>query len=79
MKLAMLRFNHADTARTYRDALRTRMYAAGYLPHQVTEIFRGWFLPKKMSACISGTDDAERACDVALEIRGVICRVVEAA
>jgi hypothetical protein len=71
MKIATLFFNHAKTARAYRDALRERMYMAGYKPHQVTDIFRDWFPPKKLTAYISGTDDAERAVDVAGEVHGV--------
>ena len=75
MKTAFLRFNHGDTARAYRDALRKRMYTAGYEPHQVTEIFHNWFPSKTLSAYIAGTDNAERAADVALEIRGVACKL----
>jgi len=75
MKTAFLRFNHADTERTYRDALRERMYTAGYEPHQVTEMFRDWFPPKKLTAYIAGTADAERAADVASEMRGVMCKL----
>ena len=77
MKIAFLSFNRPDTARSYRDALRERMYAAGYEPHQVTDIFRNWF-SKKLTAYISGTADAERACDVAGQIRGVSCKLMEA-
>jgi hypothetical protein len=77
MKVAFLHFNHHDTARTYRDALRERLYATGHEPHQVTEMFRNWFPPKKLTAYIAGTADAERACDVANEIRGVMCKMTE--
>ena len=75
MKTAFLLFNHHETARTFRDTLRERMYAAGYEPHQVTEIFRDWFASKKLTAYIAGTADAERACDVANEMRGVMCKL----
>jgi hypothetical protein len=78
MKVAFLHFNHADTAHFYRDALRARMCVAGYEPHQVTEMFRNWFPPKKLTGYIAGTDDAERAADVASEIRGVMCKLREA-
>lgn len=78
MKVALLRFNRLDTARAYRDALRERMYAGGYEPHQVTEMFRDWFPPQKLTAYIAGTADAERAADVAGEIRGVLCKLTEA-
>lgn len=77
MKVAFLRFNRPDTARTYRDALRARLYTAGHEPHQVTEMFRDWFPSKKLTAYIAGTDDAERAADVALEVRGVIVKLRE--
>jgi len=75
MKVAFLRFNRPDTARAYRDALRERMYTAGYEPHQVTEWFRDWFAPKSLTAYIAGTDDAERAADVANEVRGVMVKL----
>jgi len=77
MKTALLRFNHPDTARSYRDALRERMYSAGYEPHQVTEMFRDWFPPQKLTAYVAGTADAERAADVATEMRGVMCKLRE--
>jgi hypothetical protein len=75
MKVAFLRFNHPDTERTYRDELRARMYAAGYEPHQVTDLFRTWFLPKKLTGYVAGTADADRAADVASEFRGVVCKL----
>lgn len=78
MKIATILFNSPETRRTYQDALRKRMYTAGYEPHQVTEYLRLWFLPKKLSAFISGTVDAERAADVASEVRGVMVKLREA-
>jgi len=78
VKVATLFFSRADTQRAFADALRARMYAAGYEPHEVTEWFRAWFLPgKARRAIISGTADAERASDVAHEIRGVLCKMAE--
>ncbi len=82
MKIAYLFFNSAETARRYRDALRERMKGAGYLPHAVTECFDLWFPPKSLKGAVAGTDDAERAADVATEMRGmrggVMCKVKEA-
>lgn len=75
MKIATIFFNSLETRRTYQDALRQRMYAAGYEPHQVTEYLRLWFPSKKLTGFISGTNDAERAADVAGEIRGVMVKL----
>lgn len=77
MKVATILFNSPDTRRAYQDALRQRMYAAGYEPHQVTEYLRLWFAPKKLSGFIAGTADAERAADVANEFRGVMVKLRE--
>jgi hypothetical protein len=79
VKAAWLRFNRPETARAYRDALRARMYAAGYEPHQVTDVFRDWFAAKTLSGYIAGTADAERARDVANEMRGVMCKMDDVA
>jgi hypothetical protein len=76
MKIATIFFAHADAKRAFSDALRARMYTAGYEPHQVTDWFYAWFLPKKR-AVISGTEDVERAADVALGIRGVMVKIEE--
>lgn len=78
MKIASLQFSHPAAARAYKHALRERMYAAGYEPPQVTEWFRAWFPPKKLTAYIAGTADAERAIDVASEVRGVTYDLVDA-
>lgn len=75
MKIATIFFNSLDTRRTYQDALRKRMYEVGYEPHQVTEYLRLWFPSKKLTGFISGTNDAERAADVAGEIRGVMVKL----
>lgn len=74
MKIATLFFNRPDTRRRYQDLLRERLYAAGYEPHQA---FRHWFPSQFLTACISGTNDAERAADVAGEVRGVMVKVHE--
>lgn len=76
MKIAIVRFATQDARRSYLDRLRKRMYATGYEPHQVTDIFRGASISKTLIS-FSGTDDAERAADVATECRGVLCRVTE--
>ena len=75
MKIATIFFNSLDTRRKYQDVLRKRMYAAGYEPHQVTEYLRLWFPPRKLTGFVSGTDDAERAADVAGEVRGVAVKL----
>jgi hypothetical protein len=75
MKVAFLYFNHFDTARVYRDALRARMYTVGYEPHQVTEIFHNWFPAKKLTAYITGTAHAALAADVARVAHGVLCKL----
>ena len=77
MKTAFVKFSHPDTARAFREALRQRMYMAGYEPYQVTDIFRDWFPSKKLSGYIAGTDDAERAADVANEVRGVMVKMMD--
>jgi hypothetical protein len=79
MKTATLLFNSPATRRTYQDALRARMYLAGYEPHYVTEYIRLRFVPSKLIAFISGTDDAERAADVANEVRGVMVKMSDEA
>jgi len=78
MQGATLFFNSLDTRRRYQDALRQRMYAAGYEPHQVTEYLRLWFPSNKLRGFVSGTADAERAADVAAEVRGVMVKLREA-
>lgn len=78
MKVAYLLFNAPETARRYRDALRERMKSSGYATHAVTECFDVWFPPKVLRGAVPGTDDAERAADVANEIRGVMCKLKEA-
>jgi hypothetical protein len=77
MKVATILFNSLDSRRAYQDALRKRMYWAGYEPHQVTEYLRLWFPSKKLTGFIAGTDDAERAKDVANEVRGVMVKLKE--
>jgi hypothetical protein len=77
MKIATILFNSLETRREYQASLRRRMEAAGYKPHQITEYLRLWFPSKKLSAFISGTDDAERAADVASEVRGVMVKLRE--
>ena len=77
MKVATILFNDLDTRRAYQDALRKRMYEAGYEPHQVTEYLRLWFPSKKLTGVITGTEDAERAKDVANEFRGVMVKIRE--
>lgn len=79
MKIATIFFNSPDTRRTYQDALRRRMYEAGYEPHQVTEYLRLWFPSKKLTGFVSGTADAERAADVASGVRGVMVKLREEA
>lgn len=76
-KIALLRFRSPETRREYTDRLRERLYAAGFEPHQVTDTFRKTFSNKSLAASISGTADAERACDVAAEVRGVHCRLID--
>jgi hypothetical protein len=51
------------------------MCLAGYEPHQVTKWLCMWFPPKKLTACIPGTADADRAADVANEVRGVAVKI----
>jgi hypothetical protein len=77
VKVATLFFNSPESRRAYQDALRARMYAAGYEPHYVTDYLRLRFPPKKLTAFITGTDDAERAADVASEVRGVMVKIKE--
>lgn len=76
-KIATLRFATPDARRRYLDALRERLYSSGFEPHQVTAIIRTNFPNNAKVFHISGTDDAERACDVASEVRGVHCRLSE--
>jgi hypothetical protein len=76
VKIARIFFNRPETKRDYQNALRTRMYDAGYEPHQVTDLLHTWFSPK--IGYIAGTADAERAADVAQEFRGVMCKLTEA-
>jgi hypothetical protein len=78
MKVAQLRFRDAAVRRTYLDLLRERMYAAGYSPDYVTDWIRGRFDPKLHVAHVFGRDDADRAADVALEVRGVSCKMEDA-
>jgi hypothetical protein len=78
MKIATLHFNHLDTKRKFQDALRERMYDAGYEAHLVTEFFRTWFTRPKLGGLVYGTDHAERACSLALEFRGVMCKLKDA-
>jgi hypothetical protein len=75
VKVASIFFNAPEARRAYQDALRKRMYAAGYEPHQVTEYLRLWFPSKKLTGFISGTDVAERAADVAGEVHGVMVKI----
>jgi hypothetical protein len=77
VKVALISFNQLSTVRAYKEALRQRLYAAGHQTHQVTEMFRDWFPPQKLTAYIAGTDDAERAADVALEVSGVLVKLKE--
>lgn len=77
MKVASIFFNSLDSRRTYQDALRQRMYVAGYRPHQVTEYLHTWFPPKKLTGFIAGTADVERAADIASEISGVSVKIKE--
>jgi hypothetical protein len=77
VKVAAISFSSLEARRAYQDALRERLYAAGYAPHQVTEYLRLWFPPKKLTGFVSGTDDAERAADVAGEVRGVVVKLRE--
>jgi hypothetical protein len=75
VKVARIFFNRPETKRAYEDALRARMYDAGYEPHQVTDRLRTWFSPK--IGYVAGTEDAERAADVASEFRGVMCKLTK--
>jgi hypothetical protein len=77
VKVALLSFKSLDTVRAYKDVLRERLNSAGYQPQQITEMFRDWFPPLKLTAYIPGTDDAERAADVVLEVRGVMVKLKE--
>jgi hypothetical protein len=77
MKIATIFFNSPETRRRYMDALRERMYAAGFEPIYATEWLRTWFPSKKLTGIVTGTDDAERAADVALEVRGVMVKMRE--
>lgn len=79
MKVASIRFSSLAARRAYQDALRERMYVAGYEPHQVTEYLRLWFPSRKLTGFVSGTDDAERAADVAGEVRGVVVKLRDVA
>jgi hypothetical protein len=75
VKVATIQFSSLDARRAYQDALRERLRAAGHAPHQVTEYLRLWFPPRKLTGFVSGTDDAERAADVAGEVRGVAVKL----
>jgi len=75
MKIATIFFASPIARRAYLDALRERMYGAGYAPHYVTDYIRAHFGSKV--GHVPGTDDAERAADVALELRGVLCKLTE--
>lgn len=78
MKVATIVFHSLDTRRAYQAALRKRMYAVGYAPRQVTEYLRLWLPSNKLTGYIAGTSDAERAADVANEMRGVVIKLKEA-
>jgi hypothetical protein len=71
MKVATIFFSSFGSRRAFQDALRQRMYAASYKPHQVTEYLHTWFPSKKLMGIIAGTAEAERAFDVANEVSGV--------
>lgn len=77
MKIAVLQFASDARRREYVEALRARLYLAGYEPHQVTDMLRASFISGRKVVYISGTADAERACDVASEIRGVSCKLID--
>jgi len=79
MKGALLRFLDLSARQTYTRALRKRMYEVGYEPQYVTDVIRMWTVARQrgLRMIIHGRDDAERACDVANEVRGVYCKPFE--
>lgn len=69
--VATIRFASAARRRDYLLALRARLYAVGYDADQVDDMFKHSFPPKGLVGYVYGRDDADRAVDVAAEVRGV--------
>lgn len=73
-EICQIFFRSLDVRRAFADAMRSRMYDAGYEPHQVTEYLRMWFQSDKLNGFISGTEHVERAADVCNEVRGCMIK-----
>lgn len=69
--VATIRFKNAAARRDYLAALRSRLQAAGYDADQADDMIAHAFPRGDLVGYVFGRDDAERALDVAGEVRGV--------
>lgn len=68
--VATIRFKSAASRRDYIWALSARLAAAGYGEDQIVDMIRHSFPTGELVGHVYGRDDAERAVDVAGEVRG---------
>lgn len=71
VRVTSLKFASAGARKEYLAKLRDRLFLAGYNVDRIMKTFRDTFPPGHKVYYVFGRDDAERAFDVADEVRGV--------